>query len=55
MSFYEWLFSAYENPRINGEWGPLHISVLVACVLLIVAISLYFRGSRADLIKKKRE
>ena len=54
MSFYEWLFSAYENPRINGEWGPLHISVLVACVLLIVTISLYFSGSRADLIKQKR-
>ena len=54
MSFYEWLFSTYENPRINGEWGPLHVSVLVACILLIVTISLCFRGTRANLIKQKR-
>lgn len=54
MTFYEWLFSTYDNPRINGEWGPLHISVLVGCIALIVAFSLYFRGKRVDNFKQKR-
>ncbi len=43
MTFLDWLFSDYPNPRINGQWGWLHITVLVGCIALIVALSLIFR------------
>lgn len=43
MSFKDWLFSSYPNPSINGQWGLLHILTLVACVALIIGISLMFR------------
>lgn len=44
MSFKDWLFSSYENPSINGQWGWLHILTLVICIGIIVAISLLMRG-----------
>lgn len=43
MSFIEWITSSYENPSKNGQWGWLHITVLVLCVALIVGIALLFR------------
>lgn len=43
MSFLDWINSSYPNPSINGQWGWLHISVLVFCIGLIVALSLIFR------------
>lgn len=43
MSFKEWIFSSYENPRIDGQWGWLHITTLVICIALIVGLSLLFR------------
>ena len=43
MTFKEWLFSTYPNPKINGEWGPLHITVLVLAIAFIVASSIFFK------------
>ena len=43
MSFKEWIFSSYPNPSINGQWGLLHILVLVFCIVSIIALSLIFR------------
>lgn len=43
MSFLDWINSSYENPSINGQWGWLHITVLLLCVALIVIFALVFR------------
>ena len=43
MTFKEWIFSTYPNPKINGEWGPLHITVLVLAIAFIVASSIFFK------------
>ena len=37
MSFLDWLYSSYPNPKVDGAWGALHITVLSACILFIVA------------------
>lgn len=44
MTFNEWIFSSYDNPPIKGQWGLLHILVLILCIAIIVAISLIFRN-----------
>ena len=44
MTFNEWIFSSYDNPTIKGQWGLLHILVLILCIAIIVAISLIFRN-----------
>ena len=54
MKFIDWLFSSYENPTIEGQWGLFHISVMLIIVALVVAITLYFRGESANDVKKKR-
>ena len=36
MSFSEWFFGGIENPRVENQWGPLHIATLVVCVALIL-------------------
>ncbi len=43
MSFLEWLFSSYPNPSINGQWGFLHILVLVLAIIAIIALAFIFR------------
>lgn len=43
MTFVEWLCSSYPNPKINGQWGLLHILVLVLSIATIVALALIFR------------
>ena len=44
MTFEQWIFGKdFNNPRINGEWGLLHILILVFCIILIVGITLIFR------------
>lgn len=43
MTFKEWIFSTYPNPTINGEWGPLHITVLVLAIAFIIASSIFFK------------
>ena len=54
MKFIDWLFSSYENPTIEGQWGLFHISVMLIIVALVVAVTLYFRGESANDVKKKR-
>lgn len=54
MTFIEWLFSSYPNPAKDGQWGWLHICVMICCALFIVGASLYFRGKRKDDVKQKR-
>lgn len=44
MSFKEWITSSYPNPGIDGRWGWLHITVLILCVAIIVALALIFRN-----------
>lgn len=43
MSFKDWLFSSYPNPRVDGQWGLMHILTLVACIGIIVALAFLFR------------
>ncbi len=44
MNFIEWLFSSYPNPSINGQWGVLHILVLVLSIATIIALAFIFRN-----------
>ena len=43
MSFSDWINSSYPNPSIDGQWGLLHILVLILCIALIVTFALVFR------------
>jgi hypothetical protein len=36
MTFSQWLFGGIDNPFKAGQWGPLHIAVLIGCVTLIL-------------------
>ncbi len=36
MTFSQWLFGGIDNPFKAGQWGPLHIGVMVTCVALIM-------------------
>lgn len=51
MNFYEWITSTANNPKINGQWGTLHIIVLVACIGIIVTLALLLR-KRSDKARK---
>ena len=44
MSFVEWITSSYPNPSINGRWGLLHILTLLACIAIVVLVSVFLRG-----------
>jgi hypothetical protein len=50
MSFTEWLFSTYPNPKVDGAWGALHIITLILCIGFIVASSILLRN-RSEKIK----
>ena len=53
MPLKDWIYgNGFDNPKINGEWGPLHIITLVLCVLLIVGISIIFKN-KDDKTKRK--
>ncbi len=43
MSFQDWIYSRYPNPRENHQWGALHIATLVVCILAIVFLALFLR------------
>ena len=44
MTFKQWLYgNDFNNPKIDGQWGTLHIITLIICVLLMVGITLLFR------------
>lgn len=44
MSFKDWIFSSYPNPSIDGQWGILHILVLIFCIATIVLASFLLRN-----------
>lgn len=44
MTFKEWAYSSYPNPSIDGQWGFLHITTLIASIVIIVTLSILFRN-----------
>ena len=36
MTFYEWFFGTVDNPYKAGQWRPLHIFTMLACVMLSI-------------------
>ena len=54
MSFKEWLYSTYPNPSVEGQWGLLHIGVMLFIALFVTGVSLYFKFSKKDNLKAKR-
>jgi len=51
MTFKEWLFSSFPNPKVNGAWGWRHILTLVVCIAAIIFFTLLF-NKKSD--KSKR-
>ena len=45
MSFSQWLFGGIDNPFKAGQWGPLHIAVMLSCVALILLFNLIVKHS----------
>lgn len=43
MSFLEWLYSTYPNPRVDGAWGALHITVLLLSIAFIVLSTIFLK------------
>ena len=39
MDFINWLFSSFDNPRVNQQWGLLHIAVLLSCIAIILVLA----------------
>ena len=35
MTFEQWIFGTIDNPAIQGQWGPVHIATMLACVACI--------------------
>jgi hypothetical protein len=46
MSFSQWLFGGIDNPFQAGQWKPLHISVMLSCVALILIFNFIVKRSR---------
>ena len=46
MSFSQWLFGGIDNPFKAGQWGLLHIGVMLSCVALILAFYFLVKRSR---------
>lgn len=45
MTFEQWLYgTGFDNPKVNGQWGLLHIITLVICIALIVGLTLLFKN-----------
>lgn len=53
MTFIQWIYSSYPNPSISGQWGMLHIGVLVLSIAITVALSILFRGKSSNDSKEK--
>ena len=45
MTFSQWLFGGINNPFQAGQWGPLHIGVMVSCVVLILLFGFFAKHS----------
>ena len=54
MSFSQWLFGGIENPYKSGQWGILHISVMLSCIALILLFRVIAIKSRNRECAKKR-
>ena len=46
MSFSQWLFGGIDNPFKAGQWGPLHIAVMLSCVALIILFNYIVKHSQ---------
>lgn len=53
MSFSQWLFGGIDNPFQAGQWGPLHIGVMVSCVVLILLFGFLAKRSQKPERTKK--
>ena len=53
MTFSQWLFGGIDNPYQGGQWGILHISVMLACVALIIAFRFIVKKARNPELAKK--
>ena len=53
MSFSQWLFGGIENPFKAGQWGPIHIAVMISCVALIIVFNLIVKHSHNKDAAKK--
>jgi len=54
MSFSQWLFGGIDNPFKAGQWGPLHIAVMLSCVMLILVFDFVTKHSQNQERTKKR-
>ena len=45
MTFSQWMFGGIDNPYKAGQWGVLHISVMLLCVVLILAFQFISKKS----------
>ena len=46
MTFTQWFFGGIENPRVENQWGTLHILTLVISIALILAFYFIFKHSK---------
>ena len=53
MTFSQWMFGGIDNPFKAGQWGPLHIGVMVTCVALILGFSFLVKYARNPETAKK--
>ena len=47
MTFEQWIYGAgagFTNPKIEGQWGPLHIIVLVLSIALMIGLTFLFKN-----------
>lgn len=51
MTFKEFILSEYDNPKIKGQWGPLHILTLVYAIAIILIIAFMVR-KKSDKARK---
>ena len=47
MTFKEFILSQYDNPSIEGQWGPLHILTLIYAIAIILIIAFMVRNKSA--------
>jgi|GEM_PF-1964335 len=46
MTFIEWLFSSFDNPRVEKQWGIFHIAIFLLAITAIIVISLFKNKSQ---------
>ena len=51
MTFKDWIFSSYDNPRVNGQFGTLHILALCFIALFVVVSTLLLKN-KSDKVKR---